>query len=302
MVVAPTPLEPAPEGLAPGREVWLKREDLHELGAFKWRGALPTLEEYRGRGARTVVTASTGNHGAATAWAARRLDMEAVVYAPEEASLTKLGRIRDLGADVRLAGADLDEAKDAAQAFADTEGAPFFEDGAERAQFAGYRAIGEEILEQAPRAPAAVIVPVGNGALLVGVGSALGDAAPEVERVGVVAAAAPVMALSHEAGEPVPCDRCDTFADGLAVRVAIPLAVAELRRAADRMLRVSEREIAGAVGAYSRAGIRAEGAAGAGLAALRQVERDPVVVIVTGANIDEELHARAVERPESFAA
>ena len=180
------------------------------------------------------------------------------------------------------------------------EECPFFEDGAEPAQFAGYRAIGEEILEQAPRAPAAVIVPVGNGALLVGVGSALGEAAPEVERVGVVAAAAPVMALSHEAGEPVPCDEMATFADGLAVRVAIPLAVAELQRATDRMLRVSERAIAQAVGAYARVGIRAEGAAGAGLAALEQVEADPVVVIMCGANIDDDLHRRAVERPSSF--
>jgi threonine dehydratase len=211
-----------------------------------------------------------------------------------------VGRIRDLGADVRLVGADLDEAKDAAREFADAHEAPFFEDGAEWAQFSGYRAIGDEILAQAPRPPAAVVVPVGNGALLAGVGSALGEATPEVERVGVVAAAAPVMALSHEAGEPVPCARCDTFADGLAVRVAGPLAVAERRRAADRMLRVSEREIAGAVGAYARAGIRAEGAAGAGLAALAQVEADPVAVIVTGANIDDDLHARALERPESF--
>jgi threonine dehydratase len=298
----PTPLEPAPPGLAPGREAWLKREDLHELGAFKWRGALPTLREYREGGASAVVTASTGNHGAAAAWAARRLGMTAVVYAPEGTSRNKLGRMDALGADVRLVGADLDEAKDAARAFAAAESLPFFEDGAEPAQFGGYRAIGEEILAQMPEAPAAVIVPVGNGALLVGVGSALGEAAPEVERVGVVADAAPVMALSHEAGAAVPCDRCATFADGLAVRVAIPLAVAELQGAADRMLRVSEEEIARAVGDYARAGIRAEGAAGAGLAALAQVEADPVVVIVCGANIDDELHARAVERPDSFAA
>jgi threonine dehydratase len=300
MPVPPTPLEPAPPGLAPGRELWLKREDRHELGAFKWRGALPTLREYRERGAGTVVSASTGNHGAAAAWAAERLGMTAIVYAPEGTSRTKLGGMQDLGAEVRLVGVDVDEAKDAARTFAEAEGLPFFEDGAEPAQFAGYRAIGEEILEQAPHPPAAVIVPVGNGALLVGVGSALGEAAPGVERVGVVAAAAPVMALSHEAGEPVPCEEMATFADGLAVRVAIPLAVAELQRVADRMLRVSEREIAEAVGAYARVGIRAEGAAGAGLAALGQVEADPVVVIMCGANIDDDLYERAVERPGSF--
>ena len=75
MPVPATPLEPAPPELAPGRELWLKREDLHELGAFKWRGALPTLREYQEGGAAVVVTASTGNHGAATAWAARRSAM-----------------------------------------------------------------------------------------------------------------------------------------------------------------------------------------------------------------------------------
>jgi threonine dehydratase len=280
--------------------VWLKREDRHELGAFKWRGALPVLEEHRREGASRVVTASTGNHGAATAWAARRLGMTAVVFGPAATSRTKQERMRALGAEVRFEGADLDEAKDAARAFAGAEGAPFFEDGGEPAQFAGYRAIGEEILEQSPRPPAAVVVPVGNGALLIGVGRALGDAAPRVERVGVVAEGAPVMALSHEAGHPVACDRCNTFADGLAVRVAIPLAVEELQRAADRMLRVSEPEIARAVGAYARAGIRAEGAAGAGLAALTQIEANPVVVIVTGANIDDDLHARAVSEPGAF--
>ena len=72
-MAAPTPLEPAPPGLTRRKSVYLKREDVHELGAFKWRGALPTLERYRDGGAETVVTASTGNHGAATAWAAGRL-------------------------------------------------------------------------------------------------------------------------------------------------------------------------------------------------------------------------------------
>jgi threonine dehydratase len=203
---------------------------------------------------------------------------------------------------VRLVGIDVDEAKDAASAFAHTHGLPFFEDGVEPTQYAGYRTVGEEILRQAPRPPACVIVPVGNGALLIGIGSALGEAAPQVERVGVVAAAAPVMALSHQAGAVVACDRCATFADGLAVRVAIPRAVSELQRAADRIVQVSEREIAAALGAYARAGIRAEGAAGAGLAALRQVAAEPVVVIVCGSNIDDELHTHAVHHPESFPA
>ena len=153
--MTPTPLQRAPAGLVPGRAVWLKREDLHPLGAFKWRGAVPVLEQYRRAGASTVVTASTGNHGAAAAWSAERLAMTAVVFAPRDTSRSKLGRMRALGADIRLVGADVDEAKDAARSFADEHGLPFFEDGAERAQFDGYRAIAREIVEElgAPRRP-----------------------------------------------------------------------------------------------------------------------------------------------------
>src|SRR5436190_2217210 len=128
--VLPTPLVEAPEALAPGRRVFLKREDVHELGAFKWRGAMPAMEAYRARGAAGVVTASTGNHGAATAWAAQQLGMPAVVFAPERTSHTKLGRMQSLGADIRLTGADVDEAKDAARVYAGESGLPFFEDGA----------------------------------------------------------------------------------------------------------------------------------------------------------------------------
>jgi threonine dehydratase len=282
--------------------VWLKREDLHELGAFKWRGALPTLREYQSRqGAGGVVTASTGNHGAATAWAANELGMSAVVYAPEGASRTKLDRIKALGAEVRLTGVDVDDAKDAARRHAEASGLPFFEDGAEPAQYEGYRAIAREILDQAPRAPEAVVVPVGNGALFAGIGAELRDHAPKIRRIAVVAEAAPVMALSHEAGHPVPCDRSDTFADGLAVRVAIPLAVDTLLGLVDDYVQVSETAIAAAVGAYSRAGLRVEGSAGAPLAALDHLKVEgPVVLMVTGSNIDDEVHERAINRPDSF--
>jgi threonine dehydratase len=300
--VTSTPLQRAPAGLAPGRDLWLKREDLHPLGAFKWRGAAPVLERYRQAGAATVVTASTGNHGAATAWAAERLAMTAVVFAPRDTSQSKLGRMRALGADIRLVGADVDQAKDAARGFADDHRLPFFEDGAEPAQFDGYRAIAGEIVQQLGGPPAAAIVPVGNGALLAGIGLELADIAPGARRIGVVADQAPVMALSHAAGRPVACDRCATVADGLAVRVAVPLAVETLSRAADELVRVPERTIAHGVAAYARAGIRVEAAAGAALAALELVAApDPVVVIVSGANIDEQLHRRLVETPDSFA-
>lgn len=296
-----TPLEEAPPGLAPGRRLLLKREDQHELGAFKWRGALPTLERYRSEGASTVVTASTGNQGAATAWAAQRLGLRAIVYAPESASRAKVALIESLDAEVRLIGADFDEAKAEAEAFAEVGGL-LFVDGEEPEQYEGYRAIGDEILDQAGESPTAVVVPVGNGALLGGIGLAVCDRSPETLRIGVAAKEAPVMALSWEAGEPVESESSATIADGLAVRVAVPLAVDVLGEVASRMLLVSERAIAKAIGAYADAGIRVEGAAAAALAAVPQLEDvgDPLVLVVTGKNIDDQLFTRAREAPETF--
>jgi threonine dehydratase len=297
-----TRLEAAPAWLAPDRRLLLKREDEHELGAFKWRGALPVLEGYREQGAATVVTASTGNHGAATAWAAERLGLGAVVYAPEAATRAKVALVEELGAEVRLTGADLDEAKDEGRSWAAEHRVPFFEDGAEPAQYEGYGAIADEILDELGEPPAAVVVPVGNGALLGGIGLRVCARAPETLRVGVAAQEAPVMAASWEAGHPVESDRSSTFADGLAVRVAIPLAVDVLGEVASRMLLVSEREIARALGAFAATGIRVEGAAAAGLAAVPQLEDVPgtLVLVVTGRNIDDELFARARERPDTF--
>ncbi|HEY7259293.1 MAG TPA: PLP-dependent lyase/thiolase [Gaiellales bacterium] len=298
----PTRLEPAPAGLAAGRDVWLKREDEHELGAFKWRGALPAMRAFRDAGATTVVTASTGNHGAASAWAANRLGMRAIVYAPEGSSRAKLALIERHGGEIRISGADFDLAKAEAERVAAEEGVPFFADGAEEAQYRGYAAIAEELLEQLDRPPGAVVVPVGNGALLGGIGARLAERSPGTLRVGVVAAAAPVMAECWEAGRVVERGADPTIADGLAVRVAIPYAVGVLAEAAQRMLRVDERELAQAIGALAGMGIRVEASAAAALAALPQVEEvaGPVVLIVTGRNIDDALYRRAVDDPGSF--
>jgi threonine dehydratase len=242
-----------------------------------------------------VVTASTGNHGAATAWAAERTGGRAVVFVPADASETKVALLGDLGAELHTMGADVDESKDLAREHAAANDLPFFEDGAEPAQFDGYAQIGEEILRQLGEAPGGVIVPVGNGALIIGIHRGVGRVR------GVVAKEAPVMALSIEAGHPVECDRSATFADGMAVRVAIPLAVEEMSRGYPIAM-VSEREIAHAVRDYAAAGIRVEGAAGSALAAFRKLEprAEPTVLIVTGRNIDDELHRRCVEDPDSF--
>jgi threonine dehydratase len=212
--------------------------------------------------------------------------------------------IESLGADILERGEDLDRAKDDARAFARERRLPFFEDGDEAAQYEGYGAIAAEILDQCAAMPAAVVVPVGNGALIGGIGEVLRRRAPGTKLIGAVAKEAPVMERSHRAGRAVPCDRMATFADGLAVRVAIPRAVEILSRVVDQMELVSEREMARAVGLYGAAGVRAEGAAASALAVLPRLSRllGPIVLVVTGRNIDDALYRRAVADPDSFPA
>jgi len=301
-MTAASPLERAPDAVAGGRELYLKREDVHEIGAFKWRGALPSLELYAARGATAVVTASTGNHGAATAWAAKRLGLRAIVFVPQEASETKLARIAELGGEVHREGADFDEAKERAGAYAAAEGLPRFEDGLEPAQYEGYRRIGEEIVEQLGREPGTVVVPLGSGALIGGVGEALAGGTTTV--VGVVAKEAPVMADSFEAGRVTTSAAGATIADGLAVRVAIPYAVERIQNVVDSIVRVSEREIAAGIGRLAACDIRVEASAAAALAALDHLEAppEPVVLVLTGRNIDDGLFERACRDSGSFAA
>ena len=296
----PTPLERAPRALCDfaGRdELWLKREDVHELGAFKWRSTLPVVTELVDQGHRAVVTSSTGNHGAAVAWACRRLEVDAIVFVPPAANVRKLGLLESLGADVHVAGHDLDEAKDVARAYANERGLPFFEDGAEPLQYDAYGAIGDEIVEQCPAMPGAVVIPIGNGALAGGVGAALRMRAPGTLRVGVVAIEMPVMAASYDAGEVVVVPSGLTIADGLAVRVAIPLAVERLRTSVDLMLRVSEHALSEALVACHDAGVLVEPSAAAALAAIRdRADLAPgghVVLVMTGRNVDLATVARA---------
>ena len=291
--VSASPLERAPSALTDRDSVYLKREDVHELGAFKWRGALPALERYRRDGATGVVTASTGNHAAATAWAAEQLGLSATVYLPEGASETKLAKLSAFGAEVVVTGADFDEAKERANAHAESAGLPFFEDGAEPAQLDGYAAIGDEILDQLDEEPAAVVVPVGNGALLAGVGRALGASSPETRRIGVVSAGAPVMAWSWRAGRAVECDLCDTIADGLAVRVAIPSPSTGCWRRPTRCWKSpntrSRRPSSPSTTPVSVRKRRRQQP----WRRCPDIEADgPIVLLVTGRNIDDELLAR----------
>ena len=181
---------------------------------------------------------------------------------------------------------------------------PFFEDGAELLQYEAYEAIGDEIVDQCPSLPAAVVTPIGNGALAGGLGAAIGRRAPGVLRVGVVAKEMPVMAVSYGAGRPIEVPTGATIADGLAVRVAIPLAVERLHTAVDLMVRVSERAIAAALVACHDAGIAIEPSAAAAVAAVRATPdttgEGPIVAVMTGRNVDEAVLDRARSDLGSF--
>ena len=307
-----TPLDPFRDG------IWLKREDEHQLGAFKWRGALATLEARRPGGQTrvsmipdlapvclmpnlrpwVVVTASTGNHGAATAWAAR-------------AGIGPSSSCRRMRADqvslITAQGAELQRVGAGGRGEGRCEGAR----GSRglvplrgRCRAGAVRrvlAIGDELVDQLrsrrDRSSSGRERRARNRGLPLARRACLGrtDRGLRRRRAGDVRELA--QRRPDELREPT------TFADGLAVRVAIPLAVEALNPLVQRFELVSERELAFAVAAYAEVGIRAEGAAAAPLAvALRESLPRPVVLIVTGRNVDDALWRRAVETPDSFGA
>ena len=200
------------------------------------------MQAFRDAGQTTVVTASTGNHGAASAWAAARLGMRAIVYAPEGSTRAKLDLIERHGGEIRVFGADFDLAKDEAERVAAADGVPFFADGAEEAQYGGYAEIADEVLDQlapgARRRSSSRSETARSWA-----GSACGSPSARRRRSGSASSPRPPRSWPR-AGRPAGSSRrarLPTIADGLAVRVAIPYAVDVLARAAQRMLRVDER-------------------------------------------------------------
>ena len=217
--------------------IYLKREDEHELGAFKWRGAQAVLEQLR---PPVVVTASTGNHGAATAWAAKRAGVRAIVFVPREASAAKVALIEEQGAELYRTGADVDEAKAAARAYAAEHDAFFFEDGAEPAHSTATRRSATSCSTSCPR-PRRLSYRSERRACHRRL-----PCLPERARRAARrrrGGGGPAMWESWRAGAPIDSDRCSTFADGLAARVAIPLAVAELNPLVQQFELVSEVEL-----------------------------------------------------------
>jgi threonine dehydratase len=278
-----------------GVPVIVKVETVNPIRSFKGRGTWVAVQALAAAGSigpdRPVVCASAGNFGQGVAYAARASGLPAVVFASSGANRAKVRRMAELGARVELVDGDFDDARAASEVFAVNGGGQLLVDGGDVRISTGAATLALELTDAARMgllpAPSLISVPVGNGALVNGVGSWMRIAAPTCAVVGVQAERAPAMTLSWRAGRPTDTASADTMADGIASRIAIPLAVELMRRRVDDMILVSEQALQGARADLTTAlGITVEGAAAASWAGLLAGPRPdgPAVVIVTGSN------------------
>jgi threonine dehydratase len=284
----PTPLVHALSLSTVGRDVFLKNETVLPTGSFKVRGAIYALARRLEQGqVAEVVAASTGNHGAAVAYAAGLAGVAARIFVPLDSNPVKTARIRDAGGMLIESGRDLCAAIDAAAHYAATSGAHFLHDASDADIPRGTATIGAEILEQLPDVDA-VYVPMGDTALIRGVASALRLGRRRIHVTGVVAANAPAYFLSWNSGQVIETDHAATAADGLAVRRPLASNVADVRALVDQVVTVTEDAMFDAIVRLHRAeGIVAEPSGAAALAALGSdsSRNGRLVAIVTGGNI-----------------
>jgi threonine dehydratase len=288
----PTPLTRAPSLCAPGREVYLKIESGLPTGSFKVRGAIYSLSVNVARRSITeVVAASTGNHGAAVAYAGRLLNIKTTIFLPVNPNPVKAARIRELGATLIAAGADLSAAIDAAYDYTARSGAFFLHDATDGDVPVGPATIGMEIVAQLP-AVDRIYVPMGDTALIRGVAAAVKQLKPSASVIGVVAANAPAYFQSWRQRRAVETPSADTMADGLAVSRALEPNVSAILDLLDDVRTVTEDELLAAIGhLLKREGVTAEPAAAASTAAFLKDKNPPAtsVLLVTGCNIAPEV-------------
>jgi threonine dehydratase len=289
-----------------GTTVVFKAENLQRTGSFKLRGALAKISALGDRCARGVVTASAGNHAQAVAYAAGALGVPCTVFMPEAAPIAKLEGARSLGADVRLVGASVDDALEAAYAHAEEAGQAFVHPFDDPDVVAGQATLGLELLQQVPDL-ARVVVPVGGGGLVSGVAIAVKTARPEVEVIGVQVDSCAPFPASLEAGRPVAVRSALTIADGIAVKRPGEFTLPLIEQWVDAVITVGEDEVAEAmVFLLERAKLVVEGAGAVGVAALLG-ERLPrsgegsTVAVLSGGNVDAGLLAEVARRHESQA-
>ena len=294
-VVCETPLvRSAAFSDATGADVYLKLENQQHTGSFKLRGAtncLMTLStEQRDTG---CVAASSGNHGAAVAYAMRELGTQGVIFVPEQTSRVKVDAIKNYGGEVRFFGTDGLDTEQHAREFAANNGMYYLSPYNDPEVIAGQGTCGVEIARQLPDIDAAFIA-VGGGGLISGVGSVLRTHNANVRLYGCQPAASAVMAKSVEAGTILELPSEPTLSDGTAGGVeADSITFGLCRELVDQFLLVSEEQIAAAMRQYVAAEKHPiEGAAGVAIAALLEggvaLDGLKVAIIVCGGNVSQE--------------
>lgn len=267
--------------------VVVKVETLNPIRSFKGRGADFLLSTTSGQ--HRLVCATAGNFGQGMAFAARKRGIPLTIFASVSANPLKIERMQALGADVRLAGEDFKAAHSAAKEFAAKTGAKLIEDGRIPAITEGAGTIGVELLRW-PEAFDAMLVPLGDGALLAGVARWVKAHHPATKMIGVCAKGAPAMERSWRARQAQDLGPTHTIADGIAVQSPYPEAVDNLIHLADDILLVDEQALLSAMQlAHRELGVVLEPSGAAGLATLathRDLFRGQLVAtILTGGSV-----------------
>ena len=280
-----------------GCEVWVKHENHTPTGAFKVRGGLVYMDQLKRAPTRVkgVVSATRGNHGQSIALAAAKAGIAATIVVPQGNSVEKNAAMRAFGAELIEAGHDFDAARDTAVRIAGERGllmVPSFH----RDLVRGVATYALELFRAAPPLDT-VYVPIGLGSGICGVIAMRDALSPSTKVVGVVSTEAPAYALSFAAGKVLATNSADTMADGMAVRGPDAEALAVILKGADRIVQVSDLEIAAAMRAYYEDTHQlTEGAGAASLAALLQerLAGKRVGLILSGGNIDRPLYLRTL--------
>ena len=278
-------------------QLYLKLESDLPTRSFKPRGAIyalmKNLEQLSIRG---VVAASTGNHGAAVAYAARLAKLPATIFLPEAPNPIKRARIVSLGATVKELESKGPSLADAAAAFAEEHDYYFLNDASDPMVPLGTATIAAEILDELT--PDVIIVPMGDTALIRGIAAEAKRRHPSIKVVGVQAKEAPSYFRSWKEGRVITTETCDTLADGLATSVPLESNVRAIRELVDEVCLLSEDELIQGIRALLfEEHLVAEGAGAAATAAYLQnptayVGRS-VVVLVTGSNVPHDLLSKA---------
>ena len=296
-----TPLVPSPSlGEHTAGDVYLKLENQQQTGSFKLRGATNAVAnltaEQRASG---VVTVSTGNHGRGLAFAAREAGVRCIVCMSSLVPQNKVDGIRAQGAEVRIVGNLQDEAESEADRLVVEDGMTLLPPFDHPHIIAGQGTLGLEMIEQCPHART-FVVPMSGGGLISGVATAVKSVSPDIRIIGVSMERGPGMFESLKAGKPVPVDEEPTLADALGGGIGLDNAhtFGLVRDLVDDIVLVSELQIAEAVRhAYWEERQIVEGSGAVGIAALMRdkiAPQGPIVVVLTGGNIDMALHHRII--------